>query len=418
MMTAKTLPRKSRYINLFLTGIFLINSGLGVIYIISCFSAIKQDLYWRADFSMFYTGGTMIRESQGSRLYDYDLQTETQQRILNGRSFANGLLPFDYPPHVAILFSPLSIFPLKSAYFIWSVIQVGLLLWMIYLLIIIMKDWAYRERLLGISAAIAFPPLFLNFLLGTVSLLMLVSVLQIYITLKYNQTIKTAIWILVGTIKPTVIVLPVFALLAGRRWSVLFWAACGGLTIFFWTSFSYGFHTWRILFEQLGTIIKYFDVYGFHPSVMHNFRGTLTVILGAERADLINTMSSAAFLASILFTIWIWSGKWNTENPDFELRMALTILLIPLFSLHTYSHDNLVLVAAFILFYGYLQRQGHGRALFAALSLSYPILYLISEYGLGERLLFRLSLLVTLFLISWAVKLLLADHQHSPLATL
>ena len=114
----------------------------------------------------------------GAQLYDLALQARYQQQLLGGRSFSEGLLPFTYPPHTAVLFVPLAWAPLSYAFYVWILAQCILLIWVFHIIRQLASDWQSPERWLLLTFTLAFPPLYLNFLLGHFSLWLLVCVLS------------------------------------------------------------------------------------------------------------------------------------------------------------------------------------------------------------------------------------------------
>jgi len=136
--------------------------------------AALEDLLWRADFTAFYTGGAIVRMGLGPQLYDLELQTRVQQAILGpGRMFYNGVLPFNNPPHFALVMIPLSMLPLGLAFWCWTALQVIILARVIQRLRSMSSGWDATERGLLFSAFLAFFPLFLQFLYGSLSLFVL-----------------------------------------------------------------------------------------------------------------------------------------------------------------------------------------------------------------------------------------------------
>ena len=99
---------KNRLSKWLVRAVLILNTGLALSYIGLWAITARQGQFWRADFSAYYTGWAIVRDGLGNQLYDLDLQTRYQQTILEGRSFSDGLLPFTYPPHMALYFSPLA----------------------------------------------------------------------------------------------------------------------------------------------------------------------------------------------------------------------------------------------------------------------------------------------------------------------
>ena len=387
--------------------VLTLNLGIAFSYAITWFSAGKQGLFWRADFTMLYTGGTIIREGQGSRLYDFDLQAETQQRILDERSFSEGLLPYDYPPHVAILITPFTLLPQSKAYLLWTIIQIVLLIWLIRTLLQLMAGWTKLERWLAISAVLAFPPLLVNFLLGALSLLMTLSILQFYTQLKNNRKNQAAFWLLLTSLKPTFLVFPGIILLASRDWKIFWKVVIGGFLILLGLSAVLGWHIWLDFTNQVLQISKYYGVHGFHPELMHNLRGTLSLLLGKDRLEVINSISIIFLALGLLFCFFIWRGKVKPQDPDFDLRMAITIMLIPLLSLHAYSQDSLVVILAGLIAYHYFRVNNKRQKRTFPFLLLYPFLVLISDYVIGDQLSVRLTVIAMIIFTAWLVVILL-----------
>ncbi|HQE93092.1 MAG TPA: hypothetical protein PLH19_09845 [Anaerolineae bacterium] len=91
---------RQSYFKGWLRAIFVLNVALALSSFGLWGLALRQGLYWRADFTMLYTGGMLVREGHGTQLYDLEVQTQYQQQILSGKSFRDGVLPFNYPPYV------------------------------------------------------------------------------------------------------------------------------------------------------------------------------------------------------------------------------------------------------------------------------------------------------------------------------
>jgi len=178
-----------RYQTRFWKIIFCLNMGLAISYVGLFVMAAQQDLLWRADFTAYYTGAALVRDGHGGNLYDLALQTVYQQQILNGRSFWDGVLPFNYPPYFALVLLPLAYTPVSIAFWIWSAMQVGCLAWLLRLIWKLAHSWENNARWLFISMIVAFPPLMRALLQGTSSLFTLVCIFEIYLALLKKRSL-------------------------------------------------------------------------------------------------------------------------------------------------------------------------------------------------------------------------------------
>jgi hypothetical protein len=207
---------------LFFVNIVLIavNAGLWII-------AAYQKLFVAADFTSFYTGYYMVRVGEGVNLYDPALQSSYQQQFMGGLTFEGGVLLFANPPFVAILFSPVSLLPLDSAFYLWSLIELGLLIWLLVSLNRLFAYWDKRERILLITTILAFWPLTYTFLLGQFSLFLLIGWLQVYITMRKSKLTAAGLWMLMLSIKPHTLLIPGMMTLNKRYWRVAVTAVIG-----------------------------------------------------------------------------------------------------------------------------------------------------------------------------------------------
>jgi len=118
-----------------------------------------------------------------------------------------------------------------------------------------------------------------------------------------------------------------------------------------------------------------------------------------------------ALIASAVLTLLLWRGPWQPDDPSFELRMALTILLGLLFSLHLNPQDGLILIAPAMLFYDYLRQRDLSRRAYAAFALSCPLVFLVSEFTVRGSLGIRVPVVAMIVLAVWMGKALYDEHR-------
>lgn len=402
-MGSVTVP-SSKKIDLFSIikrDIFILNIGMCIGYILLWGYAFYQGLYIRADFTNFYTAGAIVRDGLGKNLYDQALQTEYQQHILNGLSFQDGVLMYISPPQAVFPFVAISFLPLNTAYWVWTLVQAGLLLWLLKLLGDLASTWRKEERRLMISAVCAFPLLLITFMQGAFSLFVLICVVQFYLALKHKKDAIAGVWLAFGFLKPQSLLVLLVLLVAARRWKTLAATALTGISFIALTSGLFGWHIWLDFVDRLATFSNYFDRFGVAPEKMYNFKGTLTLILGSGQAGIINLASWVALAASAGLVFFLWSGRWQPEEAIFELRLAFTMMVGLLFSTYLYPHDALLLVFPAILFIIYLRQRHLALHSFSVYCLAAPYLFLLGEYILQDRLFIRISVLMMAGFIIW-----------------
>lgn len=356
--------------------------------IVALYAAISAGYLWlatiyyfrgssfRGDFRAFYTGWTIVREGMGAKIYDYALQLQYQHQILDNLSLKGDFLAFYYPPHVVLLFSPLSSLSLKAAYATWSFGQLLLLTWLIIFIYRQTKieDWMRREQFLLLSAIAAMPSLYITLVLGTFSLLMLTALIGFTFALKRGREVEAALWLILGSIKPQVMVLPGIALLFSRRWKVLGIGFAIMIGIICTSSLELGWNVWIDFFGAVAKAYEEGNSLGVNPKAMCNLKGMLSVLLGPQPITLVNMMSNIAFGLACVITAVIWN-RLGHEDAIFDLLMALTVILGTLFGLHVNPQDGLFLVVPALLFYNYLRQGYRHLRLYAVFVLSCPFVF-------------------------------------------
>lgn len=280
----------------------------------------------------------------------------------------------------------------------------GLLIWLTMLLRKITEDWTRLERWLLLGSVIALPSMLTTIFGGQLSMLVLVCVLQFYISLKHRREGTAAIWFFLGAIKPQLMLAPGMMVVASRRWRTtiiiaLFVAGMGLIS-----SLLLGWQIWLSYFEKLRLAMNFYDIFGFYISKMYNFRGGLTTLLGNGQAVLINGLSTFAMLANLAVIALLWRGEYPPEHPDFELRMALTLTSGLFFCIYLFPQDALLYVAPALLFYDYLRKRGLPRAAFGAFVLACPFVFLFSMFNLDDWFFLRVPVIAALILMFWIGK--------------
>ncbi len=325
-------------------GVFAIYAGLWLALIVGGHTD-------QADYTAFYTGWTIVADGNGAHLYDIDTQTAAQQAILGGRSFEAGLNPFNNPPHLVVPFVPLAALPLDVSYLAWGAIQIGLLAWLVWRLwSAVAADWSRDERRVLIAVSLAASPLLITFLQGAFSLVACVAVLEGYLALRASRDGRAGAWLVLATIKPQAVAGLGVMLLVGRRWRAIGAGVAVAAVLAIVATVVLGPSIWADYLRFLSRYVSTFDELSVRPSVMWNIRGTLTLLIGpdraAEQAGLINGLGFVGQVLGLAAVAWLWRGRWSPTTPDFDLRFALTIVLGLLTSAHLNPHDDLLLVPA------------------------------------------------------------------------
>lgn len=393
----------------------ILNLGLCLSYIGLWLLAIQQNLTWRADFTAFYTGGMLLYSGQGHNLYNYDLQATCQQNILEGKSFSDGLLAFNYPPYVAFLFVPLVSFSLSTAYALWAALEIvifGSFLRQIHLFAT-EEGWGREARTQLLVAVAALPSVIVAMLLGTFTPLIVFCLLQFYRALRRGADIEAGLWLALGSVKPQVMVMPALALLGTRRWRALGTAVGLGLLLFILTVLMLGWDVWGGFLKALEFSGGQFGAYGIVPGDMYNLKGTLTLWLGNRHTAPINLISWICFGLAGMVTLWLWHRQRKTQDVALhDLAAGSATVLGILFGPHVNPQDGFLLALPVVWCYSYLYLRQKSTHRWRFFSLGLPLLLLIGEYGLVTIGGIHMHVLVLVFLCVWMGQAWYSEFHH------
>jgi hypothetical protein len=384
--------------------LILLNCGVAFVFIYVWVSASQKAYFEHADFTTFYAAGAIARDGLGAQMYDLSVQSDYQAKIFSQRIDQNSILPFNNPPFTVYPFILFSRMPLNTAFIVWTIIQLGMLLWLIYLLNQIGKGWKRIEQYLLISGVMAFTPLLIDFMLGTFSLLLLLCLFQFYINLKKDRFVRSAAWLILVFIKPQIVLLPGILLIGAKRWKTIGAAAIMGICLFGLTTISFGWQIWLDFARNINSASSNFNSFGIVPAIEYNLKGFLTMVLGNNHAGLINLVSLAALSISFVFVLWIWRGPWQVTGYKFELKFSLVVMLGLVLSLHLNPYDSLLLILPAVLFYDYLRERETSRIAFGLFLLGCPYLFLFDFFILNGRAGFHFPFVLMLVIVLWISK--------------
>src|SRR6266567_8385219 len=127
------------------------------------------------DFSSFYTGGLMMLHNQADKLYSLPSQFYWQHQVLPQLKNQDWLLPFISPPFVALIFLPFAILPLTTAYSLWEIINVLIILFFCVIAWKMFKQLRWYQLFAVIGMILTFRPVWEVIDEGQLSLVLALS---------------------------------------------------------------------------------------------------------------------------------------------------------------------------------------------------------------------------------------------------
>ncbi len=309
-------------------------------------SSIPQGL---PDFSIFYTAGRILRDGQGSRLYDDALQESMQRSFSPVAVHRRGvILPYNHLPFEALLFVPLAHLSYVTAYLTWLVVNVALLCSIPFLLRRRLTALGKVPLYLWLLACFAFFPVFVALIQGQDSILLLFLYCLAYSCLERRSELAAGGWLASGLYKYH-LVLP-FVLPLWRRKKLIagFLLAAGSLGLI-----SVAITGWRGLLAYpryvWGTEHDPKYVLNSPLGLTANLRGLISAIIPAAYPGI--GASLMVLLSVIVLLMMMYAaGKASWADSGWRQSMlAVNLVGTILLSYHIFVHDLSLLFLAILL---------------------------------------------------------------------
>jgi hypothetical protein len=330
-----------------------IHAAMPIAYVILWRNAFThEDAAQRADLITFYTAAAIIAEHDARLLYDVNLQERLQAEFTEGKRSDETIFVFNYPPFTAIPFLGLEWASVETAYVLYSVVQLCLLLCAVWLLRPIWERWAKLEQLVLWLAAVSFWPAFRSIVLGNVSIPIVFLLISAWRLQRSGLDSACGCALAVAAGKPQMALPLLFGQFWARRWRVIFGSlgtivALGTVSVLLVSTDGL-----RGFIEAMRVTATKSDQFGLHPEKMFNLRGAILVATGS---DIVSRWSAWVGVAAMLgFTVWLWRPP--RPYPALRIRSldtkwAATVVAMLIGSPHLYQHDLTLLIPAAVIAY-------------------------------------------------------------------
>jgi hypothetical protein len=281
------------------------------------------------DYIAFYAAGDLVRRGQTEAVYDIDA-IGSYEFLVAGRTVGanpSGSLGFFNPPFFAVLWAPLTIWPLDVALMIWAATTAT----------VVGACAALGPRLVGITGP-------WRMLAVSLTLVLLAWVLFLGYSLRDKPRIAGAC-LSIGLVKPHLVILPLCYLLLTRQMTVVRSFLLSGVLLASISVVVFGLQVlWdypKLLLASLG----WENENGITVASMYNWMGLFDRAVGN---DAVRYMSILAAAATLLVAALVLHANRH-RSLDRSALLGASAIMIPaslLVSGHTYYQDLILLIAA------------------------------------------------------------------------
>lgn len=294
------------------------------------------------DFIIFYTGSQILLDGKAENLYDLNVQKEYQRYFKV--SIRPDPLPYNHPAYELLLFLPLARLPYTSAFIVWGIVNILLVVGIVWLLSATINK---ENRKLAMLLCAGFFPVTATLWHGQDSILSTFLLAAVLVNLRRGRDYLAGMALALGLYKPQ-LVLPIALILAiKRRWAVIFACmAVGGILVC--TSIVMTGWSGAVQYVRLLSWINQTN-YTIDPVHMANLRGIFENLwnIGVPRGIILLTTAGASIC--VLYWSWLrWKSNGTAYDTMLDLRFSHLIVATLLVSYHLYVHDLTLLAIPLI----------------------------------------------------------------------
>jgi hypothetical protein len=361
----------------------IVNGGLAAGFALSEFRHLatpQSSLI--SDFTVFWTGWTLILQHRAAALYDEAAQRATQQALLHGMHFEGGLMAFLNPPHAALVSAPVGWLADRAgeqaAFVIWSACTVAVLALLVRAVCDAWGGTGRQQRWMIALALVAYHPVFCAIKQGQTSILLALAVIGLYQAAEDDRPWAGGAWLLVLTIKPQLAPMLVVYLAARRSWRLLW---CGGVLIsasVVVTAVVLGPSVWIDYLRHVRPLEQFWGTGT--PEYMLNVRGWLTRMFGFDAHVWIDHVSDLVWIAAMAVTGALMFTRRIFEQRDRRPAYAFVVAMMLASNPHVFVHDAVIWVVPLVLFAASMRDAGAEWRGFARFALLWPLLFAVGGF--------------------------------------
>ena len=299
----------------------------------------------RADFIGIYTGGYIITKGGAENIYNLNSQYFYQRQLTTNLNHIKNLLVFLYPPHLALLIYPLAYLSISGAYLLWGLFNLfllSLLIAFIYKVVshqINEKKIKYINPFYFIIMTLLFPPIWIAIIQGQFSILLLTIFWLMWYLLKKKKFYATGLFLSILTIRPHLLIIPLFIFFFKKQWRVLTGFLSGVLILISVTTIAMGADVWGQYLIFLKKILFIGNNNTTLIQLGFTVRGLLQYLYQTNNIATVLTLLLLVDLIIISLLLTFWRGKLKYGEPKFDLQWGLLVMATILASPHFNYHD-------------------------------------------------------------------------------
>jgi len=262
----------------------------------------------------------IVLDGRGAELYDFSLQGEYQQAAA-GPQRLPGMIPFFWPPFVAVLYVPWALVPQGPALVLWTAFSLACLVTAL-LVMARAAPLTGRHWPSTLLLSLSFYPVLEGLMAGNDSLIALPIFALTYRALRAGNEATAGALLGLQFYRPQLAVAPLILFAAKGRWRILTAAAAVGAAWGLLSALCVGPRAlldWLALAPELNRMI-------FEPGMPHALLSSVSALfllpLGPQHLGAGMVAGTVASLGLLALLLRIWAGPWEPRADCFDHHAA------------------------------------------------------------------------------------------------
>lgn len=284
----------------------------------------------QTDFVSYYSAAHLVISGAGSHIYDLTAVGQYERALVHPLTVRNGVLPYVYPPYVAILTAPMSLLPYRVAWVLW----LGINLLLVAAAIASFQHYLSLGRMSGVllwAASLSFLPVFVALAQGQISIVLLALLTAAFFASRSRH------WWLAGTllslalVKPQYVAPILLVLIVRRHWACLAAIATSALIVLAGSALILGPGSETGYLRVLRDAAGWRGQFGYSASLNQSVYGFLQLLIRPSIAlPLTAIIAGAAVLALV---------RTSFRSPNLDIPYAFAVVTGVALGPHVLIHD-------------------------------------------------------------------------------
>ncbi len=297
------------------------------------------------DFGATLIGARIIRDGNGTLLYDPATQQATQAGLLTPYVDRPDWFPYNHTPLEALIIAPLIALPYPVSYLLWlagSLLAVSLAIRLLWTTFPLPKD----VRWLALGAVAAYPFLHSGLWLGQNTPFVLLGLCGLVVALHRERFWLAGVALALVALKPQLLPILLLLLVFQRRWQTL-WMAFGTLSLVTFAMMPWLGIAWPLQYARLLVqIANWSQGAAINTAIMLNWRGFSIDLVGGWSPWLTTPLEISLSVATVAWLGWCWWRARHAQRGT-PLVWGMAIIVALLIAPHTNPHELTLLIVPF-----------------------------------------------------------------------